>query len=477
MLAWKATAEAKDRQAGSAEQVASSDAASKYTALENDWNHLMDALNCDDTDSALAKIAALQHTAHVPSKPMSEMKALQAVVRENNTLHAALELACSHLTDDQVEQVSAAMPAREAVPSKSEELPTLPKNLLDLIGEYGMARTDGLNDLDVQHRWLNLIDGIKDYAFSCLQNTSRPSKAGEWTDAEIHEHAYLHASAHIRPPDSESFYEFTHKDLVKFARAILAAQADGPVIDYGTKNATQPLIAEAARDDAIGEGLDEVDQPYAGTIVLLETIAQYGAKSFDDGNPTPMRALCLRFAAEIRADQSQIALQHAAPAQAQSEDARDDGPDLTNADIPAGSAYGSTLDQLYAAFHREPCGDTLAAIGAAIQELQAMQPDHRVDDLVALVRQLARSLSKAAPDHALPAKAMDYLQRKGLQGSPLRDDVVGAFNELKDRLQGIMRYDNVSGTYSIPAAEFLDAINIIQDAAIAKERENHEQNI
>jgi len=106
------------------------------------------------------------------------------------------------------------------------------------------------------------------------------------------------------------------------------------------------------------------------------------------------------------------------------EAARDDGPDLTNTDIPEGDANGSTLDQLYAAFHREPCGDTLAAIGRAIQELQATQPDPRVDDLAALVRRLVHSLSKAAPDHDLPAKAVDYLQRKGLQGSPLRDDAV-----------------------------------------------------
>ena len=42
------------------------------------------------------------------------------------------------------------------------------------------------------------------------------------------------------------------------------------------------------------------------------------------------------------------------------------------------------------------------------------------DDLAALVRQLVRSLRKADPQHALPDKAIDYLKRKGLQGSPLR---------------------------------------------------------
>lgn len=37
------------------------------------------------------------------------------------------------------------------------------------------------------------------------------------------------------------------------------------------------------------------------------------------------------------------------------------------------------------------------------------------------VRRLARSLRKAAPDHDLPSKALDYLARNGLQCSPLRD--------------------------------------------------------
>lgn len=42
------------------------------------------------------------------------------------------------------------------------------------------------------------------------------------------------------------------------------------------------------------------------------------------------------------------------------------------------------------------------------------------DDLAALVRQLVRSLRKTAPDNDLADKALDYLKRKGLQGSPLR---------------------------------------------------------
>lgn len=43
-----------------------------------------------------------------------------------------------------------------------------------------------------------------------------------------------------------------------------------------------------------------------------------------------------------------------------------------------------------------------------------------VDDLAALVVRLAHSLKKAHPDNGLPAKAMDYLQRHGLQPTALR---------------------------------------------------------
>lgn len=45
-----------------------------------------------------------------------------------------------------------------------------------------------------------------------------------------------------------------------------------------------------------------------------------------------------------------------------------------------------------------------------------------VEDLSALVRQLVHRLRKASPDNDLPEKALDYLRRKGLQGSPLRNE-------------------------------------------------------
>ena len=44
-----------------------------------------------------------------------------------------------------------------------------------------------------------------------------------------------------------------------------------------------------------------------------------------------------------------------------------------------------------------------------------------VDDLAALVLRLVRALRKAAPDNELSVRALDYLRRKGLVESPLRD--------------------------------------------------------
>lgn len=52
--------------------------------------------------------------------------------------------------------------------------------------------------------------------------------------------------------------------------------------------------------------------------------------------------------------------------------------------------------------------------------IQLNELDRKLDDCGALIRQLVHKLSKAAPDNDLAAKALDFLKRKGLQGSPLR---------------------------------------------------------
>jgi hypothetical protein len=54
-------------------------------------------------------------------------------------------------------------------------------------------------------------------------------------------------------------------------------------------------------------------------------------------------------------------------------------------------------------------------------EEEAEDLQRNVVDLAMLVAKLARALRKAAPEHDLPARAMDYLQREGLCGSPLRE--------------------------------------------------------
>lgn len=56
----------------------------------------------------------------------------------------------------------------------------------------------------------------------------------------------------------------------------------------------------------------------------------------------------------------------------------------------------------------------------------------RTDDLAMLCQRLARALRKSAPDNELPEKAMDYLQRHGLQGSPLRGEARDAADPWRD---------------------------------------------
>jgi len=41
-------------------------------------------------------------------------------------------------------------------------------------------------------------------------------------------------------------------------------------------------------------------------------------------------------------------------------------------------------------------------------------------DMAMLIRRLARALEKADPKHSMPAKAIDYLKRKGFKGRIIR---------------------------------------------------------
>lgn len=64
--------------------------------------------------------------------------------------------------------------------------------------------------------------------------------------------------------------------------------------------------------------------------------------------------------------------------------AADDGPDLSGIDIPAGDRNGNAYEQLCAAWHSNPCGDTLAAIGSAILALRPIYEPPLHDDILIL---------------------------------------------------------------------------------------------
>lgn len=62
------------------------------------------------------------------------------------------------------------------------------------------------------------------------------------------------------------------------------------------------------------------------------------------------------------------------------------------------------------------------------EALAAVEPRHpeivMVDDLAMLVRLLVHSIRKHSPDNETARKAMDYLRRHELQGSPLRTTIL-----------------------------------------------------
>jgi hypothetical protein len=69
---------------------------------------------------------------------------------------------------------------------RAGEMPTLPKSLLNTIGEYGMARTDRVSELTIQHRWLRLVAGIKEFTASVLTARLSDIRAAlQAKDAEI----------------------------------------------------------------------------------------------------------------------------------------------------------------------------------------------------------------------------------------------------------------------------------------------------
>lgn len=92
------------------------------------------------------------------------------------------------------------------------------------------------------------------------------------------------------------------------------------------------------------------------------------------------------------------------------------------------AARGETLDyacpypfdtaegQHFKAMHQQARAAALVAAPVPADQPQVQV----VDELAHTVRRLAHALRQFAPSNDLPAKALDYLKRHGLQGSVLR---------------------------------------------------------
>lgn len=108
-----------------------------------------------------AKDALLQITFEGPGRSVTiaskALAAMDAVLRATpNHVNAAVDMV----------GVAPAAPAVQAV-GEPGNMPILPQHLLNIIGDYGLARTDGLNELDRIDLWEKLIRAIKTYAWAC----------------------------------------------------------------------------------------------------------------------------------------------------------------------------------------------------------------------------------------------------------------------------------------------------------------------
>jgi hypothetical protein len=80
---------------------------------------------------------------------------------------------------------------------------------------------------------------------------------------------------------------------------------------------------------------------------------------------------------------------------------------------------GEALDEYQAAMAKNTAADP------QIAHLEGQAKPADVNDLAALVRQLTYALSRTDPNNALAGRAISYLRRTGLLGSPLRAEAEG----------------------------------------------------
>lgn len=95
-----------------------------------------------------------------------------------------------------------------------------------------------------------------------------------------------------------------------------------------------------------------------------------------------------------------------------------------------------------------------------------------MDDMPALIRRLVHALRKAAPEHDLPAKALDYLKRHGLQGSPLRDVAAPAATQAQAQPVAWMAFATLDGRpLALPEYAAADAPGVMGKVLDAARKE------
>ncbi|MFC4922970.1 hypothetical protein [Delftia deserti] len=173
--------------------------------------------------------------------------------------------------------------------------------------------------------------------------------------------------------------------------------------------AAPALEAPAAVD---GDQLDSLARQKLGALLNA-----FGEAQWQAGRGVPCPSIEDAFEAVISAAVALLAAAPQAPAQ--------EAPAAPAPAVPDGWRLvpANPTDAMLGAAQKAWLADPLrrsSTVYAAALATAPQAPAAPVDDLAQLVKQLVRALRKALPGNDLADKALDYLKRQGLQGSPLR---------------------------------------------------------
>lgn len=110
------------------------------------------------------------------------------------------------------------------------------------------------------------------------------------TDTEIEEVAHRVC----RYSDTQTLNFYTLKEQIK---------------NVLKERAAAEMLNPLENTDHVGRDLDDIPQPYAGAIVLLETISECGAKAYVGRERTANSELCIKFANDLRAEARRVVQQ------------------------------------------------------------------------------------------------------------------------------------------------------------------------